>query len=1604
MTCNFEFDGVKAPTIEGLLHAIMANSIEGYDSPVDIASLSRDEQMAMNYKLPFNFFQETLDYHNAEGTRVAQIVNRTWSKNLQTNKYIFNPISSDGQAVTKLLNNGQNDDHFASEGNYGYSNTQLGHIDQYCNFCRDLGILIHKCLEIAINNNESSGPYIQKQDYLDSLDEVWNFINRYKTPALEWTEATARLMPTKNFILKADRQAVIEKIQQITHTMIETIKSRCGNDVKIMAEVPIKYKHPTDSTKGVYSGIIDVLAYDTQGNVWIFDYKTSSHVNFGPKALNAYAFQISAYKEMLVDLGIAPDNINMELLPLEYKVDNTGEIAINYTDPSLTRRTAKNLKLPLTIWEQAHLKKNLKRFFPVTKKSLTVEELSTRNAKLQSQIGALITPTQKRKASVELQKEFLTSSIKNGNATIIWSEDGSYGRAGVIINKWVQEGDVYIGYTETGVEKIRGTIDEIAQKEADALSDELKARTSAISEALSMGDYESIRDLFYRDEKKAQAMLFALEPYLSSDWEEIHIPELKDRNIITMYNNVTKEYSFIIVSDLAALDQSRIREGSEESKLIPPDANILHPVIKTKSDFVKYKAFNELPGLKVEDHLTLEALLTISQFKDLLPSTDGKINLSRVQVVSSISGQSSMGTNLDKYIQTLRLLEYVSVNSPESLTDGTAELFKDGYSQFDNTFVISDPLQTLCNMVINRVGAYKLNCPDIGLDMFSSSAVEMDLMHVEQAMQEVKQFYKESEYKRNFEDPIGRIYYGLEQLAASLKRGNVNDQIYRQTKHGLTGAELFGAGLDMLKYGESRTFSHNGLLVAGMAQGLDNSVSYASSDSSIRFLQRLISSASQQINVETIKIADEVNAATKKYLAGVSGFTKFVVGNTADQYIQLYEHTSDGKMSGQMILKNPYGSNDLAPHQSEYLEVILWSFNRLRMVGLSDSVKKMTYAELKEDTESFTKYKEMVNLNDKYRYVPLVRHDGAQNLITTFKILVNPNESLDQSNQKTRKFFGRLAERWNQHIQPLLLTPEQRQYESKDFDPENGEFTYHSPYNLQGQHRVETLQNNDIRDWEVNLNFLAIEHAAAQFKEVYYNQVLKMASNILAEIEIAEVMTGQKLDKTKEALVDRIIVSIFHRDLIDDEYKTTAKVIGALKQLTSYLTIAVRPGLFIKEMILGQIKNAATIWAENIVNDVPITFAHIMKAAGIVYTNGLFTENASTFEGETFGDFRLVNTLNNYYRINDRDLNVIGDSLAYDHHGFMNVGSRFLYLNTTAPDWFHRMTLLVAKMIADGSWEAHTVENGELVYDAAKDERYKEFVLYLRAHDGDLSGEPTTESYVKAKALYQLKIQQLKNDGHTTLKGGENGEFSYNIPLAYSTQEMDSFKEQVGMIFGYYSHEERTNTQKGLSWLLHTQFMTFMPGEIRKYLASGKHESSAGKVVHMIDPVTHEKLYYVTNEAGLDVMLRESEVNPQDRTKPVVQFTYVPLEGLLVSTLKTLNEIFTGKWDSELNRDRHNRAKLFLFNFLLGLLLKGLWGFLIALGIDAKNASKEYRVIADIMKLGPKIGQELDFFDTVASSLTSIGIVGLDIIPSMTSKVIGLSGALGNVLKEGALS
>jgi len=50
-----------------------------------------------------------------------------------------------------------------------------------------------------------------------------------------------------------------------------------------------------------------------------------------------------------------------------------------------------------------------------------------------------------------------------------------------------------------------------------------------------------------------------------------------------------------------------------------------------------------------------------------------------------------------------------------------------------------------------------------------------------------------------------------------------------------------------------------------------------------------------------------------------------------------------------------------------------------------------------------------------------------------------------------------------------------------------------------------------------------------------------------------------------------------------------------------------------------------------------------------------------------------------------------------------------LYLNVVAPDWFNRMIIFIAKMKADGTFNAHSEVDGKLVYDIEKDERINYF-------------------------------------------------------------------------------------------------------------------------------------------------------------------------------------------------------------------------------------------------------------------------------------------------------
>ncbi len=1507
-----------------------------------------------------DFAENELNYFNSDGEQVEKVLTGIASK-----KGTFTP---QGQTVTNISKNiftGSNKAVVNSAESHSASNELISAYDSYYRFCQNFGILLHDCLDTFYTYGKDSDQVKKTmKKFQEFMQDLHNNVS-----ALHWGDQikSQNAVLAEDFIRNFTPDGMQLMILNAINSVTDTFKKEHGQNYKIITELPIQITKPLS-----VNGRADAITYDSDGNVVIWDFKTSNSDIVNTLTLQERLFQLEMYKRLLMEKGIPESKIKLRNIQLSYSSTGIGNLnaKVSAKDPNSTR---------LSLDQRSRVNSTLKIYFPSTGQDLSVEDLNARKQKIATLTEQIISPMAVSKMSETQQETFLTKKIQNNKETVLYQLKNERGYQGTVVYSWSKDGDVVTGYSEEGKELIKGTIKEIAKKEAASLLEQLQGVTSVVADILRTRDIQRLPFLFSKNADRQAAIHQALDPYMSGDFEYIKIKALEENNIITMFNHLTKSYSFIVISDLVNLNAQRDPKRP---------TNLLQSVIKDPKLLKEFRETQELPETSAQNMLTFQALLTIMGLKDTI-STD-KIKIDRIQVVSSSSAASSIGCNLQGFVQALNIMQYYANNKSEEVAN--ADLLRNIHSDFDNNIELEQSETVLKSIVINRISTFKFNNPDIGSDCFSSIAMDMTYDNICDTLSKIKSEFT-TEYL-NLQSEIGRIYAGLQELRHLLKSGEFYNKLYAHTRLGLSIAETLGAGIDLVKFGESRKFTANGMMMTGIMQGLDSSSSYSNPDEVIAYYNKAFSRATQLITNELNNAAVELNLATKKFLdkEGKLGFQAVVIGNTNSSYEKLFEHTGN-KLSNSMLLMNPYKESELADYQKEYLEVVLWTLNRLRIPNsvLDGKYRQMSYAEFKK-SDKFNDYKDLVSTSVKYRQSPLILKDGIKGFVSSAKSLFRSEDSETTIKDKTSKFAHKLGDMLLQDIQPLLLTPEQKTEIDKNIDENNQTFQYHSPYNVQGEYRVELTSAHDSSEWETNLNIMTLEYACAQFKEVYYHDVLEQVSDLLSIIKMQEMVTGGTVDftKTKEALINRMRVSIFNQTLIDPEQRGIALTTSGLKSLVSLCSIAGRPVLAIKEMVIGIIKNVSNVWAKTIVNDYPITQKNLMKAAGMVYTNGLFSENAGKFEGETFGDFRLINLLNNKYRINDRDLSVLGESLSYDHSGITRVGSRMLYANVTSPDWFNRMMILLAKMDADGTLDAHSVgENGELVYDVNKDKRFAPFLQWKKLHP-DAKTEPTDADYIEAKSLYKYKIAQFKKEGYSNLTADDINGYS-PLPQCYTLEEMDSLKEQIGMLYGYFSHEERATMQKGISWLLHTQFLTFIPGEIRKYLASGNFDSCVGKTMHLIDPISKKKLYYVINEAGFHEKVTEDQIKPGQNAEPVIEFVKCPVEGLLVSFIKTFADIKNGTFDREANPEQWDRTKLFIFNMLFSqliALLLALWTNL----SDGNNGGADRMSSAELstMYLLKKVGQEFNGVENILSPIMGYGIAGTQFIQRTVGAVASL--------------
>lgn len=1327
-------------------------------------------------------------------------------------------------------------------------------------------------------------------------------------------------------------------------------------------------------------GRIDLVAFDGDQNFYILDFKTSA----GIKQMTPYSYaQLLLYKSALQQNGISWQDCT--LVNVNFQLHEDGSIEFHGFNGEET--LAKHINMSSKIAIQREIDSNIH----PTVTAISEEEQRKRLGVGDKVNEGLFNSEFLNKQTPKIYQQFVIQKAKDKKQ--IWIQKNR--RACDIILSSDEKTITILAPDKTKIYD-NVPIEDFVNQELKLIEDNKHIVVRSYIEALKNKNKQGLQNLVSKNTSSSINSLQAhLGKYMNARWQYRENKALEQRGIISMYDRSTNTVDFIMLTtdqDFNGLyklstDYKTVDKNGNEKKNKSEGNKILDDVFSDEAK-KKYVGYETLPQATVGNVQVMRALAYISQCMDLYPEGT---KIGNVKAVSTVNGTGTFNIGYQGFDTTFKMLQAEANRSGNRLTTPEFRIIGDAIDKLNFTSFEQQGM----NMIMDGIMSLDVNVVDSShwdewnlyrkIDWLN--AVENQIKTQYRSAVEVS---SKADYSKEAQQLIGVI----QQVKA-----NLQDMLFTYlpniTKYGITLADSTGVMFNILVHGNASKYTSDNFLISGLLQSLESSVSYSSPDEYGRRVALSIDNFFTQIRKQYLEEITEVNNATMEWLDYIRDnlfggvLTDAVFGHHNPYYKNLFaiDPSNPSELDQNFRFKNPYVDN-LAEHDSKYLKVILWNINRKRIRksdGLTDAQRKLTYAQLEKNQEALNKYKQLLTSDSRWLNVPLKRSTGVNNFIQGV-------DSLIKGKKKLNEFWEGELEKWKEHINPQRLTPYQREQKKEKID----RLEAFNSYAEREEDRVRRIQESIPEDYVWNLNYLCNDFTLQYITHDIQKKLLNTIDTQVGCLRMYELLTGQNCEDKIEAILKRTKISIYNENLIPDELRDFAALIGVGKELGSLTKIAVRPMLYLKEMTVGTLKNISVIASDYIKGPNKITFNDLMSAASEVYGEGLIDENLGMFTGSLkLGDFGKIGLLNNEYAITDRDMNIMSERTSVDRYGIVNQGARSLYYNTVRPDWFNRMTIFVAKMKADGCWDAYSKDpkTGKLVYDMSKDKRFTEF--WQHRNDKNY----TSPTFEKQKALYLVMMQEfaspevnLTNSDGTPLRFGRagidvdaRGNLIYDpLPMAYTPRERDSIKEQIGLLYGFYDHEEKAIGQNSVWYYLYTQFLTFVPGEVQKWFAVGR-ETSVGEYLHVKDPITGKPLYYKTDKYGIKTKVtgeldsNGNAIPPKDENgknlPPVVEWSGHPVEGLLISLGKSAHDICTLDFQHlKENPDQLKNAGLALFNILFGSLFGWIMLMLLTGGSgDKKELSQAAYLSYD---LATKVGRELNFYNNIIDPALNLGIVG----------------------------
>lgn len=1418
-----------------------------------------------------------------------------------------------------------------------------------------LGTAFHNCVE-SYNTSEFEA---KCQELINLLIQKKSELPTEYVEKLEYkTRAAILSAPIDENIIKSTLNEVCKTIHQSAKFNSDTL-----------FEKPLIYNAPDGSQ---ILGILDAIQIQDDGTVVIYDFKTSARQGKGIRTAIDHYGQLFMYQQMLSSYGIPAEKIIIQNVNISYGADGF-KLNLEKGSPFyiFSTNTVTNLG---TL--QAKIRAKLRKYFPLLNGGILEAEARQIHADIKKIQTNIFSEKSLNRDEPENMEEYLRNIDENKPFKSEHLDED------VLIKI---DGNTLITISIDGNRKQSHNLNDFIKSEIAARELKKEEIFKGFKEAVKSKDIEKLRQLMSEYKGRDLNLVNGMRHYLQPEWEVVDFENdiinsssaslFDSLGILVMYNNVTKTYDFISYTPNLYLDKPYTLHLDNKRTM-----NLLGNLF-SEQDLAKFKSADMMAN--ISNIRILQTLVAISLGQKTLKTEDGRIKVGTIKTVSSITGLESFNMNYNSFIRQLAIINSIAESNPEKVEH--KDLYKKVYegtksiqwAPYEDTLLYK--LDSLIFSNDDRITSEWIN------DFKTASTSDTLSDKIEKLIEVQNQFRRNFYQEFDASNKLDRTYITdiqkIDQLLSTLiqtYQGLMTDQAFMTSGMGLDYNNSLRTAWQLIKNGDVGKFSAEGLLLTGLLQGLSSATPYANPDDSVRMLSTLHSFGTTQIQMEAEPYIDDQNRATSEWLASKRSLMRsLLIGDHRPLYKNLFA-TENGEIDKAFKFKNPFDDNSLTEPDKKYLFHTIWNLLRIRedFTIFSTELKRLNWTEFSKNKNNVKVLKDYIKGNSDALNVPLRNGSDA-------RLLAEMGKSLLKGDWKDAgDYWKRKLEKSRSWWDPSGLSDKQLQ----DKEEKIKALKAYNMYSESMSDRRNRLSQNRIEAFEWNVNFLVNDFIYTNISVNVNQKILDTTDRMVASLKYIQMLTGRDLSDQIEEIKKRTRISMFNSNNVDESYRDTVDFISHLRTVLNLGKIAFRPALMAKELTVSRIKNYMYTMFDYFQND-EISMSSMLKADAIVFSEGIFTDKWNKFTGKMKpGDKSKVEALNWLYRIANMDANVVSQRTLADRWGIMNMGGDIAYYTNTRPDWYSRMSIFVAKMIEDGTWEAHELdENNRLVYNMKKDSRYAILAKYLnqappKPFDHD------HEEFQKQQARYNWALDSMTKAGIRN-KNGQPLRYGDMLPIAYTVEETNSIKELTGMLYGYYNHEEKTSFQTATYSHMFMAFKTYLAGELKHYFALPNAKTSMGKVAHITDGVpTNEhpegSPVYIHYDPVLDIetyTLDKFDANGNPN-KPHYGWVASPQEGLVTSLLICIGDVFTekGRQDLRTNKRRRQNAELFLLRSILFGLFASLFAMLLK-GADDDTA-KSLKIAYDVAK---KASNDLSFYHSVIAPVDDMGIVGVDYVTSL---------------------